>query len=183
MKTFIGFALALMLSSPAIAMDVDVYTTYQSYESKSGETMDEFALRLSPDVYKITQDTGFEACAVIAQHPDGRFGATLTSSQSYVGCILRYEIVPEGFVATNFSIHSHPDASTPRNSDSSMDGKLNKAMGRSATAQAQGHGRRGLARPNGFSPADFDAGFGYLVTAKTVLFQEGRGTVRRIGRF
>ena len=178
----IGFVLACLMS-PALAMDVEVYTTYQSYESEVGESMDDFALRVSPYVYQITQDTGFEACAIIAKHEDGRFGVTLTSSHSYIGCVLRSDIVPEGFSPTEFSIHSHPDASTPRQKASPMDAQLNKAMGQSTSSRAQGHARKGLARPSGFSPADFDAGFGYLVTAKTVLFQEGRGTVRRVGRF
>ena len=177
---------ATMAQAQEVVMRADIYTTYQSHESAVGQSLDDFMLQVAPDLAQITADTGFEACAAIGQNEEGRYGVTITSSQSQMACILRPEIIPVGFAPTKLSIHSHPDSTSPKREMTTMDKQLTQAMGRRPLVRSEEASRRNFGkarRTTNFSKDDIENGPGYLVTGDKVLFQEGFGTTRRVGRF
>lgn len=159
----------------------DVYVEYETFVSQEGESEQEFVLRVAPTLRDLTKATGWEVCGVLAQGEAG-MGVVLTSSQATIACVLRPELVPEGMEATARSIHSHPGPNTKDVGFTDMDHHLAQASGHRLTiARGQDRGRANQ-RGGGFSTQDFEMGPGYLVLEREVLYQEGFGTVARVGR-
>ena len=145
------------------------------YTSEPGESLDAFVMRTAPLFDKYTAEKEWEACATIATDGQGRYGFVLTSSQASLGCILYPDDIPEGMVATNMNIHSHP--ATKEIYPSHMDHQIMHLRGMKVLRdEIPNQGKRG------FSPEDYEAGPGYLVVAGKVLYQEGRGTIREVGK-
>lgn len=144
------------------------------YVSEENESLDDFVLRIAPVLASYTNDTKWEVCSPIGQSEDGRFAVSLISSKASLGCIVYLENLPSGFTYMQLSVHSHPNEKsiTP----TQMDLNIASFHGRKINQ------RRVRSQPEGFSPDDFAAGPGYLVTPTQVLFQEGHRTVRRVGR-
>ena len=144
--------------------------------SEPGESKDAFVMRLAQWFRNFTVTSGYEACGTLASASDGRFGIVITTSHSQVGCAVA-KLVPDGFVATDETVHSHP-----------VQRRLTASGNDRAFAQAASNSSRRVARqfrvsgnPERFSRADFAAGPGYLVTATRVMHQRGAGNVREVG--
>lgn len=175
LKTIAAVMVFLVMSASAHAQAI-VRMDMGEYFSEPNETLDAFMLRVAPVLDKFTAEKEWEACAAIGKTPDGqRYGFILTSSQAALGCLVYTEALPAGMVSANVSIHSHPG--TREVYPGYMDRQIMAMRGMKVVqAEMKNQGR------SGFSPEDFDAGPGYLVAGGNVMFQEGRGSVRRVGR-
>ncbi|WP_225766768.1 hypothetical protein [Stenotrophomonas sp. Marseille-Q4652] len=141
--------------------------------SQPGETMDAFAARLSPRLRAFSDETGFEACGVIATDGE-RFGAVIGSNRSHIACANFSSKVPEGMRPTLQTIHSHGKERgfNANRNDLALNGQV-----------FAGHrGLRGVAGQNlrEFSEMDYDGGAGYLATPEGTKHQAGHGTVRTV---
>lgn len=144
-----------------------------TYASRPAEPLDGFMLRLGRVLFEHTRRTGHEACGVVAQDGQGRHAVMLFTDGVQRGCSMSRREIPEGFVATEHTIHSHPVAREIRYTAADL--AWNRAHGQ-VTPQ-----RTLLVRP-GFSPSDLQAGPGWLVEGTAVFFQRsGRGTGKRVG--
>lgn len=141
-----------------------------------GESMDSFASRLAPRLLAFSQETGFEACGVIATDGE-RFGATIGTNRSHIACANFNRKVPEGMVSTNETIHSHGTEGRFRanRNDKIMQGELFHGRDFRGT-------RKTVAGQNvrEFSEMDFRSGPGYLATPEGVKHQNGHGTERLV---
>lgn len=141
--------------------------------SEPGETMDEFAARIGPRLREFSDQTGFEACGVIAT--DGqRFGVVIGSNRSHVACANFTSKVPVGMQATEETIHSHG-----RNRSFNANRNDVALQGQFFHGQV---GLRGVAGQNvrEFSAMDYEGGPGYLATPNGVIHQRGQGTTRTV---
>lgn len=142
--------------------------------SQPGESMDAFALRLGPRLRQFSDETGFEACGVLATDGE-RFGVVVGSNRSHIACANFHSKVPAGMRATGQTIHSHGKERGVRanRNDLALNGEI-------------GHGQGGIRRVAGqtldaFSATDYDGGPGYLAAPQgVVLHQHGKGTSRRV---
>ena len=183
-RIFRGVGLGLLMiamGSAVQAQPFDLYTEYETLVSQENETLDEFVLRIAPLVRDRTRDTGWELCGVLAQGANGTHGIVLTSSQSSIGCVLRAQLVPDGMIASGLSLHSHPTAESKRLGITAMDRQLAAHTGH-ASASGGVMASQPKRRRDGFSTQDMQTGPGYLVLSKEVLFQQGFGTAKRVGR-
>ncbi len=177
------------LASPALALTQDTAGTVERIKlpgigavdyqhlftetSEPGETMDAFAARLSPRLRAFSDETGFEACGVIATDGE-RFGAVIGSNRSHIACANFNSKVPAGMRATGQTIHSHGKERHFRanRNDLALNGQ----------AFAGERGLRGVAGQNlrEFSELDYDGGAGYLATPEGTKHQAGYGTARTV---
>lgn len=156
--------------------------------SQPGEVLDLFMLRVAPVLRAHTLKTGHEACGVVAEDESG-YAIVVGSSGAAAACINDRTRVPEGFVASDLTIHSHPESPTLRLSriDRAIMGLAARASGGAEWGEAQGPRslRVQRAMPNsglmGFSDADFGGGPGYLVAGGRLLRQDGREAVHVVG--
>lgn len=141
--------------------------------SAAGESLDAFALRIGPRLRAFSDETGFEACGVLAT--DGtRFGVVVGSNHSHIACANFHSKVPEGMSSTNETIHTHGKEKV----------LTNNRNDRALQGQAF-HGQRVLRAVAGqnireFSNMDYDGGAGYLATPEGVKHQKGAGTTRTL---
>lgn len=139
--------------------------------SEPGESLDNFALRIGPNLRAFSDDTGFEACGIIASDGE-RFGVIVGSSQAHALCANFTDKVPEGMKANGQTIHSHPrgDSYKINATDRAFLGPLYRIGDRYTRSN------RGV-----FSADDFSAGPGYLVSPSgAIYYQAGRDSVRKI---
>lgn len=169
--------MGLAACTVASASSPDVYTEFDTVLSLEGESQDQFVLRIAPLLRERTMETGWELCGALAYGED-RHGVILTSSQSSVACVVHKGLVPGGMVATGLSIHSHPGPNSKQNVFNAMDKALAGYTGHTLNTTKTGN-KRYL---DGFSEQDMRLGPGYLVLEQQVLFQQGPGTVRRVGK-
>lgn len=164
------------LAAPQVNAQALVRMDMAEYLSEPGESLDAFMLRVAPVLDQFTAANEWEACAAIGKTPEGdRYGFILTSSQAALGCLVYTDSLPEGMVSAGLTLHSHPG--TKEVYPGYMDRQIMAMRGRKVLqAEMKNHAR------GGFSPEDFDAGPGYLVAGGMVLYQEGRGHIRRVGR-
>lgn len=142
--------------------------------SDRGESLDDFALRVGPRLRAFSDETGFEACGVLAT--DGvRFGIVVGSSRSHVACVNFGSKVPEGMTNTGQTIHSHGKPGRRRANAADL-----KLMGRGEMRLDRGGMMSGQSL-TAFSDMDFAGGPGYLAIPGGVIHQNGNATVRRIG--
>ena len=139
-----------------------------------GESMDDFAARIAPRLRAYSDETGFEACGVIASDGE-RFGAVIGSNRAHIACANFAAKVPAGMRATGETIHSH-------GTDRAFSANRNdKALSPEQMAGARS-GIRGVAgqRLDAFSAMDYHGGPGYLATPGGILHQHGKGTARTV---
>lgn len=180
---------SILLASTAAAAEVERlnvtgiggldYQRLFEVTSDPGETLDAFALRIGPKIRAYSDETGFEACGVLATD-NARFGVVIGTNRSHIACANFKEFIPAGMVPMKQTIHSHGTdiPFKPNHSDHALSGtQLNKVgLGRNSG--------RPLSIMRGqtldeFSDADLTGGPGYLAApAGLVLFQDGSGAVR-----
>jgi len=141
--------------------------------SEPGESLDAFALRIGPRLRAYSDETGYEACGVLAT--DGElFGVVIGSNRAHIACANFNAFRPGGMKPTGQTIHSH-----------GVDGRFH-ANRNDVALQGQFFagqmGIKGVAgqKLNAFSKMDFEGGAGYLATPTGVIHQQGEGTVRQV---
>lgn len=140
--------------------------------SEPGESLDAFALRVAPRLRNYTAAEGFEACGVIAADDAGRVGVVIGTSHGHTACANFPAKVPHGMVSTGQTIHSHAEARPYR--ANAMDLVV---LGRGARLGRLYRSKE----PEQFSGEDFQVP-GYLVGQRAVWHQQGKSTVREVGR-
>ncbi len=182
MKNRFSAALILCaLAAMAPAFAAPSLTHVAELVSEQGEHLEDFVLRIAPMLDRYTRETGFEACGMVAQSPDGeRFGVRLGTSQGAMTCEMRRSNVPAGMTALRLSIHSHPHKPTilPTAADVAFYAGTQAANGRMVL-----RGRPQRVGGAFFSSGDYASGPGYLVSDGRVLYQEGKGSERDLGTY
>jgi len=118
---------------------------------------------------------------MVAQSADSEhFGVRLGTTKGAMTCSMSRSNVPAGMRALTVSIHSHPHTRSvfPTSADVSFYAENPMVSGRMV--------KRGRPEKVGgayFSGGDYASGPGYLVAEGQLLYQEGRGTERNLGRF
>lgn len=153
------------------------YSPLFEMRSEEGETMDQFALRVGVRLRAWSNETGFEACGVIAQ-VSNQYGVIIGTNSAHIACTNIHSLVPNGMTATQETIHSHgrDEAFGANRADKAlMGGQLSGARGAYISVNGQVIDR--------FSEKDFEGGAGYLAAGTDfVLHQSSRQTVRRISK-
>lgn len=135
--------------------------------SETGEALDAFVLRIAPRLRAYSDETGFEACGVLATDGD-RFGIIVGTNRSHAACGNADTFVPAGMKPVGQTLHSHRTGGMYRankNDRALIGGRVGKGY-RATEADT-------------FSAADFTAP-GYLVGSGAVWHQIGKRTVRRV---
>ena len=159
----IVFGLFLALSGQAVAGELP-YEHLFTEVSQPGESRDDFAARIAPQLRAYSDETGFEACGVIATDGE-RFGAVIGTSKSHIGCANYHGKVPEGMRSDNVTIHSH-------GGDRSFG--VNKADRRFLGERLPSHVRSIHGQVlDQFSALDY-AEPGSLATPSGIIYQDGR---------
>ena len=161
------------------------YKALFELHSVEGETMDEFALRISPRLREFSDATRFEACGAIGKSADGRFGVIIATNESHIGCVSSQDILPEGMTAANQTIHSHGK------NESVVMNKTDQALfGKDLDQHGFGYKTgRGLQKKrisgqgiHEFSRADLTGDDGYLAVGEGKVLHHTAGQVRSITR-
>ena len=141
--------------------------------SEPGESLDSFASRIGPRLRAYSDETGYEACGVLAT--DGElFGVVIGSNRAHIACANFNAFRPIGMKPTGQTIHSH-----------GVDGRFH-ANRNDVALQGQFFagqmGIKGVAGQNlnAFSNMDYEGDPGYLATPTGVIHQQGKGTVRQV---
>lgn len=141
--------------------------------SEPGESMDAFALRIGPRLRAYSDETGYEACGVLAT--DGElFGVVIGSNRAHIACANFNAFRPIGMKPTGQTIHSH-----------GVDGRFHANRNDVALQGQFFAGQMGIKsvagqKLNAFSNMDYEGGPGYLATPTGVIHQQGEGTVRQV---
>lgn len=174
MKTLLSTAL-LLTAFAASAHEVDMkaaagveITDVAVMESNEGEGRTAFVKRVAERLEAFTTETGHEACGWVAVGGKSAFSVRIVTMGSQIACGAPKAMVAEGYVATNDTIHSHPQA---RNL---LLTKLDLTLTNVKVAN-----RRFTAEPCKFSDADY-SNSGFLVTCGKVFYQNGRGTEKEL---
>lgn len=128
-----------------------------------GETAESTVARAATLARAYTAQEGFEACAMVCRNPDGQVALRLTTNHSQIACRTprNASACLEGFSPTTETLHTHPHT--------------NVVWANPVDAVLTGvkRGRRLTLAPDDFSRRDRANGPGYLVTATTMLYQDG----------
>ena len=141
--------------------------------SEQGESLDAFALRIGPRLRAYSDETGYEACGVLAT--DGElFGVVIGSNRAHIACANFNALRPMGMKPTGQTIHSH-----------GVDGRFHANRNDVALQGQFFAGQMGIKsvagqKLNAFSNMDYEGGPGYLATPTGVIHQQGEGTVRQV---
>lgn len=180
-KTITTIALSL-IALTASAHEVDVkealslpIAQIKQVYSLPGEGRSAFVERIAPEFAAYTEQTGHEACGVIAVLANGADGVNPTFSVSIgtigsqIGCA--NGLVANGYISMGTTIHSHPQARTIRLTAIDM-----KVRGTPA-------GKLRTESPDKckFSEQDYK-GDGFLVTCGKLMYQSGKGTERVVAQ-
>lgn len=159
---------------PVVSNAVDVaalpYEAITSVMGEPRETMDDFALRVAPQLRAYSDAKHFEACGMIASDASGRFGVVLGSSHGHWGCAVDARRVPDGMIPTGITIHSHVADSQQV---SRVDRIFMPDLPKRVTSMRGGD-------LEAFSDTDYAAGPGYLATPNGALIQHGAWTAHRV---
>ena len=136
----------------------------------AAKNIDDFAENVAHYLQRFTAENGFEACALIAKSPgENLWGATLITIGSNTACP-KTSAAPKGMRSTGIDIHSHVPTT-----------KFNpNAIDKLFLARKYGRYEMVSTLPELFSPSDFEAGEGYMVSSATLWYQNGIGTTRVI---
>lgn len=142
-------------------------------KSQTGESIDEFAARISDRLRSFSDKTGYEACGVIATNGDN-YSVVVGSNEAHALCLNSKFFMEDGYELAGMTIHSHPRSSTyiVNKQDQIILGKLERIGTRFNTGDQK----------RLFSKEDFASGSGYLVSPfGDVYKQEGSAkTVQKI---
>lgn len=181
MKNLFLTAILLTVAEISPAFAAPSLTHVAELVSEHGEPLEYFLLRIAPVLDRYTRETGFEACGLVSQTPDGnRFGVRLGTSKGAMTCEILRSNVPAGMTGLRLSIHSHPHKTTilPTAADVAFYAGTQAENG---TMVLRGRPQRvGGAL---FSTGDYASGPGYLVSNGRVLYQEGKGSERDLGSY
>lgn len=181
MLRFLFVVLAALAASPCLAQELPSHAPDAlPFEAVSapGEPLDAFVLRVAPTLMAFTAASGFEACGVIAHDTkSGRFGVRVGSSKGTMTCGMSRSNVPTGFVATDLTLHSHPERRTVLPTAADVAYFEVHPIGDRIVKR----GRPESLGNSVFSTADYRAGPGYLVRQGQLWFQTGPGTDRMVG--
>lgn len=138
------------------------------------QTMDDFAKVLGERLMNFTEQTNYEACAVICQ-TDGQWGARIVTVHAHAFCPIVYEesvACPADMKATDADIHSHITVSSYRPN----------AIDRLALRREYKRGQSAYTTPSQLSPTDIEQSKnGYMVHTRGLLHHTGsERSVRRI---
>ena len=160
-RTKIAAALLALASAQAGAKEYPHEHLFEVVGSY-GITRDQFAAELAPRLREYSDETGHEACGVIATDGE-RFGIRVGTSGSHIGCVNIHSNVPDGMTDTGYTIHSH-----------GTDRPFNVNRADKLFIPESHHGRRRIEGQvlDRFSPQDLLAP-GYLATPNGVIFQSG----------
>lgn len=141
--------------------------------SEPGESLDAFALRIGPRLRAYSDDTGYEACGVLATDGE-RFGVVIGSNRAHVACANFDAFRPASMKPTGQTIHSH-----------GVEGRFHANRNDVALQGQLFAGQMGIKSVAGqklddFSRMDYDSGPGYLATPSGVIHQRGDGTKRQV---
>lgn len=140
-------------------------------DSFTNESKDDFLMRVARSLDDFTTKTKHEACGAIMSTPDqSKWRVRLITNRSHVGCVRAIFSEP-GFLATNETIHSHPQHSSWQSIFA------NKADNRLRGFSCQ---QKIVLDDKTFSPGDLTNGPGYLVARGRLLYQSN-GEVKVIG--
>lgn len=140
-------------------------------DSLPEESKDQFMLRVARSLDDFTERTRHEACSAIMSNPEQtQWRVRLITNRSHVGCI-RAVFSEPGFLATNETIHSHP-----------QDSSFQTMFANRADARLRGFSckERLIVDDKSFSPGDLTNGPGYLVARGRLLYQS-EGNIKLIG--
>lgn len=134
------------------------------FTSQPGESKDAFVTRVAKPLLAWTVANEMEACGAIAEK-DGLYSIILTTQNSQLRCDAI--AVYRGWTFIQETLHSHVQ-------------KLRITITARTAALSKGRNMEGdLFRiQDGYSPADYKAGAGYLVNNGQLLYQHGKGTQR-----
>lgn len=147
-----------------------------SETSMNGESMDQFAARISGKFREFSDATGYEACGVIAENEMGQFSVVVGTNFSHVACANFSSKVMAGYKPTLITIHSHGGEKTfaASKTDQALLGK--DAFGPRSRTSLRVTGQK----LSEFSKTDFSGGFGYLATPEGAIYQEGSKNIRTV---
>lgn len=176
--TFIALAAGLAQAAEHVQIDgigrVPYETLFEAV-SEPGESRDDFAASVAPRLVAYSSETGFEACAVLGAHPDGRWGVLVGTNHAHVACANLPNKVPAGFRPLAMTIHSHGNGAASLNrTDMRFLGLSTDARTKRMSGQIYGQSR------DHFSERDLGGLPGYLATPQGVLFHDGKGNIRRV---
>ena len=134
-----------------------------SAKSNIGESIDEFALRISPQLRAYTKETSYEACGVIATN-GVTYSVSVGSNLSHAFCATSKYFTEQGTQLAGMTIHSHPVAATyiVNKQDQALIGRFERVGSRYNTGNAK----------RLFSKEDFASGAGYLVSPFGELYKQ-----------
>lgn len=145
--------------------------------SDAGESMDAFALRVGPRLRAYSDQTGYEACGVIATDGE-RFSVVVGTNHAYLVCINLGSLVLDGARHAGATIHSHGKQGRFNPSRTDMLLMARNFAGQSRQGLIVVHGQAA----NAFSDEDKKSGPGYLAGTDGRVFFQGAGTWREVTR-
>lgn len=128
----------------------------------------EFLVEQGDALREVTRKTGWEVCARLCLSRDGRWGLRPGTLQATSVCAVADNQCPAGMIGTNRLVHTHGAGAISEHT--AVDRALGVEGEWSWTQDA-----------NAFSPADLEAGEGWLLTPDgRVLHHDGSGKVEQV---
>lgn len=136
-------------------------------------TQDAFAIELGYKLYAYTDKNGFENCASICRAKDGsnNWSARIITVGSQAFCPTLAQC-PEGFEAAKVDIHSHLHVTRYLPND----------IDRLQLLGSYGPREYVSTYPDEFSTGDLSGAPGYMVSDRSIKFQQGKNKVRTVWR-
>lgn len=185
MRKFMGIiavAAGLLGVGQSLATDLDLrrlpYTELFTDASQQGESKDDFLFRVAKRMRAYSDETGFEACGMIAKATnDGvdTYSIVAGTSTSHLACAIYSSKIPAGTVATKEGIHSHGRVAQFRmnRADRILSGVSDDPR---SISQAVVYGQN----LNAFSEQDLSGIAGYLATENGLLYHDTKGAITTI---
>lgn len=132
--------------------------------------VDAFAQELGEHMMHKTRELEVEVCATLCQSTSNQtWAAVITTAYARAACPV-VDLCPKGYAPTEKDIHSHVDGTSyaPTETD------------RVFLSYQYDEKRKVKTYPFAFSEGDLKKPFGYLVHSRGVMYQEGKGRVRRV---
>lgn len=142
--------------------------------STEGETLDAFVVRIAPRLRAYSDETGFEACGVLATDGE-KFSIVVGTNFGYMVCVNSSTFVVDGFRHAGATLHTHGRQGrfTPSRADRLL---MAESFAGQRASLAVVHGQA----LNAFSDADIRSGAGYLAGSDGRVFYQSKGTYREV---
>jgi hypothetical protein len=181
-RAAMALAFAFSLPTPSNAGDLAAEAAALPIEhladrtSAPGEGKEAFLSRdVAPVLRAFAEAHDAEACGVIASDGAGRWSVVLGTVGSRIGCVTSTRNVLPGFTATAETIHVHGLDKPVALNDADLVMVPEEYRARLASVGRRRPMIHGQDRDH-FSPTDYDAGPGFLVTPDGLIYQHGAGT-------